>query len=123
MPKRDIKAFLYDILAYMDDIIEFTKDMDYKEFIDNKAVKYAVIRCLEVIGEAVKKIPKDIREKYPHIPFKELAGMRDKLIHQYFGVDYLTVWETAKYEIPDIKREFEKIIKDLEGEDKNIRMK
>ncbi|WP_423792286.1 DUF86 domain-containing protein [Methanocaldococcus indicus] len=119
MPKRDTKAFLYDILSYMDDIIEFTKDMDYEEFINNKAIKYAVIRCLEVIGEAVKKIPKDISEKYPHIPFRELARMRDKLIHQYFGVDYLVVWETAKYEIPEIKREFEKIIKDIEGENEN----
>ncbi|XRP97636.1 DUF86 domain-containing protein [Methanocaldococcus sp. 16A] len=114
MSKRDSKAFLYDILEHMDDIINFTKDMDYEDFLNNKAIKYAVVRCLEVIGESVKNLPFELREKYPHIPFKELAGMRDKLIHQYFGVDYAIVWETAKYEIPILKKEFEKILKELE---------
>jgi uncharacterized protein with HEPN domain len=114
MSKRDFEAFLYDILEHMNDIINFTKDMGYEEFSNNKAIKYAVVRCLEVIGEAVKNIPFELREKYSHIPFKELAGMRDRLIHQYFGVDYVVVWETAKYEIPILKKEIEKILKELD---------
>lgn len=66
-------------------------------------VIYAVIRCFEIIGEAVKNIAQDFKDKHSDIPWSKMAGMRDKLIHSYFGVDYETLWETIKKRIPEIK--------------------
>ncbi|NPA62823.1 MAG: DUF86 domain-containing protein, partial [Methanococci archaeon] len=87
MSKRDVKAFLYDILESANDVIEFTKNIDYNEFISNKMVRYAVIRALEIIGEASRYISKDFREEYPNVPWKETVGLRNILIHKYFGID------------------------------------
>ncbi|WP_457612650.1 HepT-like ribonuclease domain-containing protein [Methanocaldococcus sp.] len=84
MSKRDVKAFLYDILESANDVIEFTKNIDYNEFISNKMVRYAVIRALEIIGEASRYISKDFREEYPNVPWKEMVGLRNIPIHKYF---------------------------------------
>jgi hypothetical protein len=73
--------------------------MSYKEFIGDKKTVNAVIRSLEVIGEAVKKIPLEIREKRPDIPWKEIAGTRDKLIHEYFGIDLQILWKTIQTDL------------------------
>ncbi|ACX73199.1 protein of unknown function DUF86 [Methanocaldococcus vulcanius M7] len=83
MSKRDVKAFLYDILESANDVIEFTKDIDYNEFISNKMVRYAVIRALEIIGEASRYISKDFREKYPNVPWKETVGLGNIPINKY----------------------------------------
>jgi len=72
------------------------------------------VRAVEIIGEAVKKIPDSIRKKYLEIPWREMAGMRDKLIHEYFGVNLQRVWRTVREDIPALKPLFEKILKDLE---------
>lgn len=77
-------------------------------------VIYAVIRCFEIIWEAVKNIAQDFKDKHPDIPWSKMAGMRDKLIHPYFGVDYETLWETIKKRIPEIKTLFKNILKELE---------
>ena len=74
---------------------------------------FAVVRVLEIVGEAVKKIPQSIRKNYPEIPWKDMAGMRDKVVHEYFGVKLERVWETIQSDIPSIKPLFEKIRKDL----------
>ncbi len=66
----------------------------------NPVIVRAFVRSLEVIGEAAKNVLRKFREKYPHAPWKEMAGMRDKLIHEYFGIDYKIVWKTVKHEIP-----------------------
>ncbi|MEM3676907.1 MAG: DUF86 domain-containing protein [Candidatus Bathyarchaeia archaeon] len=73
----------------------------------------AVIRAIEVIGEAVKKVSISVRKRYPEIPWKDMAGMRDKLIHEYFSVNLRRVWKTVKEDIPDLKHLFEKILKDF----------
>ena len=79
----------------------------------DKKTLYAVIRCLEIIGEAVKKIPTNIKEKYSEIPWKEIGGMRDKLIHEYFGVDIETIWDTIHGDLTPLKELITRIITDL----------
>ena len=101
--------FLRDIFVEIKNIEEFTSGYDYKEFISDKKTINAVIRSLEIIGEASKKIPRNIRIKYKNIPWKEMSGMRDKLIHEYFGVDLEVVWLVATKELPLLEKEIERI--------------
>ena len=88
-------------------------DIFLDEFENDKKTLYAVIRCLEVIGEAVKKIPIDIRKQYSDIPWQEISGMRDKLIHEYFGVDIETIWDTIHEDLPLLKVTIHNITNDL----------
>lgn len=84
--------------------------MDLAAFKNDDKTTSAVIRKLEIIGEAVKGIPDEIRQKHSKIPWKEMAGMRDKLIHFYFGVDYDLVWETIKKRLSEVKNEIDEIL-------------
>jgi len=101
--KRDIADFMFDIQDSICDIRLFVQDMTYEEFMEDRKTINAVIRSLEIIGEATKKIPFCIREKHPIVPWKEIAGMRDKLIHEYFGVDLSIIWETIKHDFVDLE--------------------
>jgi len=101
---RDYRIYLKDIGSAMESIQAFIKNMQYEEFCKDDRTASAVIRKLEIIGEATKQIPSQFRQKYPHIPWKEMAGMRDRLIHFYFGVDYKLVWETVKKRMPVIHK-------------------
>ncbi|MFQ6089353.1 MAG: DUF86 domain-containing protein [Candidatus Methanofastidiosia archaeon] len=111
--KRTYRDYIEDILNSIQEIEDFTAGMEFEDFIDDRKTLNAVIRSLEVMGEAAKKIPNDIRTKYADIPWKYIAGMRDKLIHEYHGVDLEIVWEVIKKEIPPIKPLFEKILKEM----------
>ena len=82
MSKRDVRLFLYDILECIEKIEKYTKDMDFDDFVKNDLVVDAVIRNLEIIGEAVKNIPEDFRSKYPDIPWKKIVGFRNIVIHK-----------------------------------------
>ncbi len=84
--------------------------MDLEAFQTDDKTTSAVMRKLEIIGEAVKQIPDEIRQKHPQIPWKEMAGMRDKLIHFYFGVDHRLVWKAITERLPQVKQEIEKIL-------------
>lgn len=86
---------------YLKDIL--TAVVAIEEFREDDRTSSAVIRKFEIIGEATKKIPAPLKKKHPEIPWKEMAGMRDKLIHFYFGIDYKLVWQTIKHRIPQIK--------------------
>jgi len=88
--------------------------MDYKEFLHDEKTASAVIRKLEIVGEAAKHIPAGARQAHPKLPWNEMARMRDKLIHGYFGVDYEIVWKVVKERLPDVKSSLEKIIADLD---------
>ncbi len=115
--KRAIGDYLEDILKAMSDVLEFVADMDFDEFTRDTKTMYAVVRAIEIIGEATKKIPQSFKQKYPGIPWREMAGMRDKVIHEYFGVSPRRVWETVKRDIPSLKPLFEEILKDIEKRD------
>ncbi len=114
--KRNVRDYIVDILNECDYLISRTKKLNYNSFLNNEDLKKAFVRSLEVIGEAVKNIPDEIREQFPVIMWKEMAGMRDKLIHAYFGVDYEVVWKTVVEDIPAIKKNFTDIINKLFGE-------
>ena len=113
MKKRDTRVFLEDILESIEKIEEYTTDVNEEEFYENTFVQDAVIRRLEIIGEAVKNIPDDFRVKYPDIPWRQIAGMRDVLIHAYFGVNLRRVWKVIKEDIPELKLKILKILEDI----------
>ena len=100
--KTDI-AYIEHILLRINKIEEFTKGLDRDDFSGNELIQDAVIRNIEIIGEATKKISSDLKSLYREIPWKEMSGMRDKLIHDYFGVDVDVVWRTVKEDIPLLK--------------------
>lgn len=100
---RNISLSIKDICQNMQDAEEFIYGLSYDQFVTDKRTFNAVVRSLEVIGEAAKNVPDEIREKYPLVPWKEMAGMRDKVIHFYFGVDREAVWITVKDRIPVVR--------------------
>jgi uncharacterized protein with HEPN domain len=111
--KREVGDYIQDIIESMDKAMRFVAGMSYNSFADDDKTVFAVVRALEIIGEAVKNIPQEIREKHTGIPWRDMAGMRDKLIHEYFGVNLNVVWKTVQEEIPPIKPLFEKILENL----------
>jgi uncharacterized protein with HEPN domain len=112
--RKEFLDYLDDIIEAMNDATKFVEGLEYDDFKEDRKTIYAVTRALEIIGEAVKKIPDSVKSRYAKIPWKEMAGMRDKVIHEYFGVDLRRVWNTIKKDIPDLKPTFEKIMKDFE---------
>jgi len=113
---RDYSDYINDIANSIDEIEEFIEDIDFDTFSDDKKTINAVIRSLEVMGEAVTKIPSDIRDKYPNIPWTRMAGMRNKLIHEYFGVDLEIVWTVCTEEIPPLKPFISSLVSALKKE-------
>ncbi|MCK5058319.1 MAG: DUF86 domain-containing protein [Candidatus Aminicenantes bacterium] len=111
--KRDYIDYINDILGSIDEIAEFIEGMDYDTFAFDKKTRNAVIRSLEVVGEASAKIPEDTRERYPEIPWKYMTGMRNKLIHEYFGIDLEIVWEVSTNEVPPLKPLLQNVLDDL----------
>jgi len=112
--KKEFLDYVEDIVEAVDDAVRFVEGVEYDDFVKDRKTVYAVTRAIEIIGEAVKKIPDKVKKRYPKIPWKRMAGMRDKLIHEYFGVDLRRVWNTVKKDIPNLKPLFEKILKDYE---------
>ena len=103
--KRDIGLFIEDILNSITNIEEFSKNLDKDKFSKNNLRQSAIIRQLEIIGEAVKNIPNSFREKYPKIAWKDIAGLRDILSHAYFGVNLDRVWKIIESDLPKLKEE------------------
>jgi len=111
--RRDYRDSLADIINAIRDIDNFVRGMNFESFVNDKEKTYATVYCLQVIGEAVKNIPGEIKEKYQEIPWRKVVGMRDRLIHGYFTVDFERVWETVKRDLPPLKEAINKILEEM----------
>ena len=111
--KRDNTVYLHHILDAILYIESYTQDITEEEFMINHLIQDGVIRQLEIIGEAVKSLSDNIRSKYNNVPWQDVAGMRDVLIHHYFGVDLDEIWLTLKNDIPELKKNIQKIVDEL----------
>lgn len=112
--KRKVKFFIGDIIQNMRLAKKVVADIDYQTFVSMEEKNYTVVRCIEIIGEAVKNIPEDLRMKNPEVPWKALAGMRDLAIHFYMGIDYKIIWEAVKIDYPALLPRIEKIYGEVE---------
>jgi uncharacterized protein with HEPN domain len=109
--KKEPMVFINHINDEINKILESTNGMTKERFIKNSLLKDASARRIEVIGEAAKNIPASFRKKYPSIEWQGISGIRDKLIHHYFGVDFNIVWEVIEKDIPKLKQEIENLLK------------
>ena len=115
--ERDYTDFLRDIVDAAEKAARFVEGMDFAAFEADDKTIFAVIRALEIIGEATKHIPATVREKYSDIPWRDMAGMRDKVIHAYFGVNRRRVWDTVHLDLPTLREAVARILSDIERGD------
>ena len=109
---KEPKEYLRHILDEASYIISVSENLQYEDFLQDATLKRAVVRSLEIIGEATKKIPTEFKLKWNSIQWKSMAGMRDRLIHDYIGVNYAIVWDVMKNKIPDISRQISLFLKE-----------
>ena len=109
--RKEPLIFIEHILENIGEIEKFLKNVSKKDFFADKEKQYAIIRAIEIIGEAVKNLPNEFIRKYPGVLWKEIVGTRDKLIHHYFGIDLETIWKIIKEDIPNLKRDVKNILK------------
>ncbi len=110
MSKREYRDFIWDIWREINHIEAFTQGVTYEALLEDDKTLYAIVRCFEILGEATKHIPEEVRQRYPQVPWKEMAGMRDKLIHEYYGIDHDILWETIRHSIPRLKKDFSEVV-------------
>jgi len=113
LERRD-REYLSDVLEAMRRIIAYTCDLSREQFLEDRRTQDAVIRNIEVIGEAAKSLSAALKAKHPAIPWKEMASMRDKVIHHYFGINYDIVWNVAKKEIPNTVHQVESVLTEVD---------
>jgi len=112
--KKDPRIFLHHILESMEETENHIRGISEEEFSRDVKTQDAVVRRIEIIGEATKNLPADFQREHPGVEWREIAGMRDKLIHHYFGIDMSIVWEVSKKDLPKLKKQISKILKSLE---------
>jgi len=112
----------YEFLDYVEDILDamnkaeaLLEGFSFSQFTTDYRTNFAVIRALEIIGEATKRLPEELRNRYPDVPWKGMAGMRDRIIHGYDNVDFEVIWDVVRLDIPQIKPKIEGILLDYEG--------
>ena len=116
MSKRDYRLYIDDIIEAIKKIEEYSKGLSFDDFSEDSKAIDAVVRNFEIIGEAVKHIPQRVRRKYPKVPWKLMAGMRDKLIHEYFGANKEVLWKTIKEDLPKVKPLIKEVLGEMEQE-------
>ena len=110
MSKREPKLYLQDILDSITKIDSYLEGRTYEKFMNDEMAFDAVVRNIEIIGEAAKNVPEEMKQLHKEIPWEKIAGMRNKMIHEYFGVDIEILWQTIKEDLPKLKQQVEAII-------------
>lgn len=111
--KREYIDYLKDMLDASTKAVEFVRNVDFEAFSKNEEKVFAVTRALEIIGEAAKSVPKSVRAQYLEIPWEDIVGMRNKVIHGYFGVDLKVIWKTVREDLPPLQAAVARILEDL----------
>lgn len=104
------RDYLRHIVAEADYLIAHSRDLTWEHFSHDETLRRAFVRSLEIIGEAAKKVPDGFRERHANIEWRSMAGMRDRLIHDYFGVDYELVWDVVRNRIPELRRQLAAVL-------------
>jgi uncharacterized protein with HEPN domain len=112
--KKDPIVFLGHILESIDLIESYSEDVDEIEFMRSTPLQDKLVRRIEIIGEAVKNLPEDLKREHPEIPWRDIAGLRDIIVHQYFGLDLELIWDVVKRDIPELKPRLKRIQEELE---------
>ena len=115
-PGRHIADYLNDMLEAAPEAEGFLRDVDFDDFASNVEKIRAVTKSLEIVGEAAKHVPESMRERYPGVPWRDIAGMRDSLAHGYFSVDLARVWDTVRKDLPSLRDHLDLILAELSGE-------
>jgi uncharacterized protein with HEPN domain len=118
MSKRDIRFLLEDILESIDKIITYTLNLTYTDFIKDPKTIDAVVRNIEIIGEAANKIPKNIQKKYPDIEWHKIISMRNRIIHEYFGVDNEILWNIISKNLYSLRKKIKNILDSYQNDEK-----
>ena len=116
LPMRNYRLYIQDIFEAMEAVQAFIAEIDFETFVADDKTASAVVRKLEIIGEATKNVPEEIRQKYSQVPWKQMAGMRDRIIHAYFDVNHAIIWEVVTELIPPLQPIIKQILKDTEEE-------
>ena len=114
-PQRSYRDYLDYILRAIGEILSFVEDMDFETFRSDRRTNLAVIRALEIIGEAARYIPANERRRHSQVPWQEMVAMRNKLIHQYFGVDLEVLWRTVQEDLPPLRDEISRVLAAMEN--------
>ena len=112
--EREYSDYVRDIMEYTQKIEKFVGNVDFNDFVKNEEKVLAITHSLQIIGEATKHIPKSVRNQYTHIPWEDIIGMRNFIVHGYFVVDVEIVWKTIKDDLPILENAMKEVLKDLE---------
>lgn len=121
--RKDYKLYLLDIISSCQKILRYTKNKDYDTFAASPMMIDAVVRNLEIIGEAIGNIPSGIKEDIKEVPWKDIVGLRNKVIHAYFDVNLSIIWETIKKDIPNFHKQIQKALKDVGSKQLKLKTK
>jgi uncharacterized protein with HEPN domain len=113
MSSRVYSDYLQDIVIYSEKALQFVQGIRFDDFGDNEEKVFAVVKTLEIIGEAARHLPKSLRDRYKAVPWKQVTGMRDRLTHEYYSVDLEVVWKTVQIDLPLLRDTAKKMLADL----------